>query len=312
MDRLSIAITHYGPWLVFLNVLAEQLGLPIPALPTLIVGGALAAAGGLSAPFVLLAALAACLLADGLWYLVGRRYGQRLVRTVCRISESPEVCVERTQALFERFGVSSLVFAKFVPGFSMMAPPLAGATGAHPVTFLLLDGLGSVLWAGTGIAIGLLFHNAVDQTLRRVASFGAGALGIVAAALLTAAALKWWQRRRFYQAFQTPWLSAVELSRRMEAGIRPIVLELRTSGRAGGRQRIPGAIPFPLNELDLLAARLAPDQDVVVYCAACKSEVSPARVVQMLLDRGFRSAYRLDGGLGAWVAAGFEVEDSAS
>src|SRR5436309_14448683 len=115
MNRL---IAQYGLTFVFVNVLLEQLGLPIPAAPTLIVAGALSVRGGLRLVDVLAVSVAASLLADSLWYLLGRRLGPGVLKTLCRISLSPASCVRQTSAAFERWGMPSLLVAKFIPGFS--------------------------------------------------------------------------------------------------------------------------------------------------------------------------------------------------
>ncbi len=137
MSTLIHYLVRYGVSLVFLNVFAEQIGMPVPAVPTLIVAGALARNGRMSSTHtILIAAVAASLIADWIWFLLGRRYGYRILRTLCRISLSPDSCVRDTEARFERWGMKSLLFAKFVPGFSTVAPPLAGASplvaGARP------------------------------------------------------------------------------------------------------------------------------------------------------------------------------------
>src|SRR5262245_38215424 len=127
MDELARQLARYGLPLVFLNVLFDQAGLPVPATPILVLCGALAARGEMSVPLVLLTGTVASLLADGVWFGLGRRQGRRILKTMCRISLNPETCVRQTERLFERFGLYSVAVAKFIPGFSTVAPPLAGA-----------------------------------------------------------------------------------------------------------------------------------------------------------------------------------------
>src|SRR5262245_63780730 len=166
MQQLIQYVTRYGLPLVFLIVLAEQIGLPIPAMPVLIVAGALAVEKDLSAPKVLLIAVFASLIADAAWFVVGRRYGFRVLKTICRVSLSPDSCVRQTTSIFEKYGLPSLVVAKFVPGFSTVAPPLAGAIGARMPAFLFFDGAGALVWAGGGVALGALSHQAIDRLLQ--------------------------------------------------------------------------------------------------------------------------------------------------
>ena len=108
-------IAQYGLALVFANVLAEQIGLPVPAVPTLIVAGALAADGTLSALTLFGVAVVASGIADTIWYVAGRLYGRAVMRTFCRISLSPDSCVRQTEDRFERWGALTLVLAKFIP-----------------------------------------------------------------------------------------------------------------------------------------------------------------------------------------------------
>ena len=127
MVRLVELVIRHGVPLVFFNVLLEQLGVPVPAVPTLIIAGALSREGRISSTHVLVASVLASLIADWIWFMLGRRYGYRILKTLCRISLSPDSCVRDTESKFERWGLKSLLFAKFVPGFSTVAPPLAGA-----------------------------------------------------------------------------------------------------------------------------------------------------------------------------------------
>jgi membrane protein DedA with SNARE-associated domain len=111
---LVLLLGQYGLAVVFANVLIEQLGLPVPAVPTLVVAGALATEGALSMPLLFAVALLACALADIVWYIAGRRYGNRVMKLLCRISLTPDYCVSETQVRFERWGVNALLIAKFV------------------------------------------------------------------------------------------------------------------------------------------------------------------------------------------------------
>src|SRR5215510_9328707 len=176
MQQLAAYVSRYGISLVFLAVLFEQLGLPIPAMPVLIVAGALTMEKDLSIVQVLLVSLVASLIADAAWFLLGRRFGFRVLKTICRVSLSPDSCVRQTTTIFEKYGLPSLVVAKFVPGFSTVAPPLAGAIGARIPPFLFFDGAGALVWAGAGVAVGATFHKAIDRALEFLAGIGSWAV----------------------------------------------------------------------------------------------------------------------------------------
>src|SRR5256712_4734102 len=223
MNRL---IAEYGLALVFANVLLEQIGLPIPAVPALVVAGALAAEGELSPLAVFGVAFVACMIGDAVWYLAGRRYGRRVMKLLCRVSLSPDSCVRQTEFRFERWGKLTLVLSKFIPGLSTIAPPLAGAMRLGWPSFLLLNGLGVVIWAGIAIAAGMAFHTEINEFIVRLEGLGtlaAEALGVLLGGYI---ALKWWERRRFYSTLRIARIGAAGLSALMNGGRRPGVLAL--------------------------------------------------------------------------------------
>ncbi|MCK7582728.1 MAG: hypothetical protein MZV65_48990 [Chromatiales bacterium] len=122
MDAILEELLRHGVALVGLNVFLQQLGLPIPSVPTMMVAAALAVDGRISAAGVFAVAVAASVVADSLWFWAGRRYGYPVLRLLCRMSLSPDACVRQTEGIFERWGFYSLVVSKFVPGFSTVAP----------------------------------------------------------------------------------------------------------------------------------------------------------------------------------------------
>jgi membrane protein DedA with SNARE-associated domain len=267
MNQLVAAVIARGLPFVFVNVLLEQLGLPIPALPTLVVAGALVMDRDLSAPQVLLVAVLASVLADSLWYGLGRLQGHRILKTLCRISLSPDSCVRQTESVFDRWGMPSLLVAKFVPGFSTVAPPMAGATRASYLSFLLYDAGGALLWAGAGVGVGMAFHRAIDRILDYLASIGSGALVLLGTALLMYIAVKWWQRRRFYRALRMARISVDELRELMDEGKSPVVLDVRGgSALARDPRRIPGATVLETAQLDEKLTGLPRDREIILYC----------------------------------------------
>jgi len=300
----------FGLGLLFLNVLLEQLGLPVPAVPTLLIAGALAADGRLPPLAVVTLAVAACLLGDGCWYAAGRLYGARVMRLLCRISLTPDVCVSQTQTSFERWGPAALVIAKFVPGLSMVAPPLAGATRMNMVRFAALSLLGATLWVGMALLGGVLLRVQIERLLPRLAGIGAEAIVLVALLLLAYIAFKWWERRRFYAALEVARIGVDELHTRLTGADPPIVVDVRTATAQGlERRRIPGALHVPLLEVGRHVAELPREREIVFYCA-CPNEASAAQAARLLLTQGFARVRPLHGGLDAWIAAGFAVEEA--
>ena len=306
--ELISLISQYGLAVVFVNVLVEQIGLPIPAIPTLVVAGALGAAGQLSLPLVFVVALLACLIADGTWYFIGRTYGNRVMKTLCRISLTPDSCVSETQLRFERWGVNALVVAKFVPGLSLIAPPLAGATRIGVPTFLLFNGIGAALWVTAGIAGGALFGKQVEYVLAQIQQYGTAAVVVIGALLAAYIAFKWWERHLFYAKLRMARISVDELYRLMDVGARPVVVDVRShTARRLAPQRIPGALLVPLEAVERHVNDLPRDRDIILYCT-CPNEASAAHAAKQLMNHGYTRVRPLYGGLDAWIAAGYAVE----
>lgn len=266
-SALTQSVLTYGLPLVFAIVLLEQLGAPIPAIPVLVVAGALSMDRDLSAWQVLFVAVGASLVADTVWFLLGRSQGHRILKTLCRISLSPDSCVRQTESVFARWGMPSLLVAKFVPGFSTVAPPMAGATRATLGEFLLFDGGGALLWAGAGVAGGMIFHRAIDRALAYLASFGGAAFAVLGVGLIIFIAFKWWQRRRFYKVLRMARISVEDLRRLMDEGQSPVVLDVRTvKGRSLDPRRIRGASVLDAEHLDEALRDLPRDREIVLYC----------------------------------------------
>ena len=267
MTHLVHYVIVYGVTLVFLNVLAEQLGVPIPAVPALVIAGALTRSGQMSSTHVLIAAVIASLIADVIWYELGRRYGYRILKTLCKMSLSPDSCVRDTEARFERWGLKSLLIAKFIPGFSTVAPPLAGAARQGRLAFLLYDGLGALLWAGSAVAAGRLFFRYIDRVLVALENLGYWALLLLACALAIVIVMKWMQRVQFLKQLRLARIAPNELRDLIESGASPVVLDVRTAGaRKRDMRRIPTAIIANTENLEGQLGHLTPDTEIVLYC----------------------------------------------
>jgi membrane protein DedA with SNARE-associated domain/rhodanese-related sulfurtransferase len=297
---------------VFANVLLEQIGLPIPAVPTLVLAGALSADGRLSAGAVLGVALLACTIGDTAWYIAGRRYGNRVLKLLCRVSLSPDSCVRQSETQFERWGRLALVLGKFVPGLSTIAPPLAGVMRLRWPEFLVLNGIGILLWAGLAVGAGMLFHAQVDYLIGRLEDLGAVAAVLGAALLGGYIALKWWQRRRFYRMLRLARITADDLRGLLRTRKGTVVVDVRSRvARDRDPRFIPGAVALDMEDLEKRIDELPADEEVVFYCS-CPNEASAAAVARRLIDRGYTRVRPLLGGLEAWADAGYELEARAA
>jgi membrane protein DedA with SNARE-associated domain len=268
MEAIVPLLEQYGVLLVLVIVFAEQVGAPIPALPLLMIAGGVAAGGGLSAPAVFLAAMVGCLAGDTIWYLAGRWRGHRILRLLCRVTMSPDTCVRQTEDFFGRWGMGTLVIAKFVPGLSTIAPPLAGAMRLNVATFLLFNGIGAAIWVATGIVAGWLLSAQIEELLAWLGRTGGYAAAAVGGALALWIAGKWWARYRFLRALRSARISVEELYRLMEEGHEPVVLDVRTpSARLADARMIPGSRFVDLSAPDRHLADVSAHRDIIVYCS---------------------------------------------
>ncbi|HKR63647.1 MAG TPA: VTT domain-containing protein [Thermoanaerobaculia bacterium] len=267
MSKIVHLLIRYGTPLVWLNVFAEQIGLPIPAVPTLVVAGALSRDGKMSSTLVIAGAVAASLLADWFWFLLGRRMGYRVLRVLCIMSLSRDTCVRDTEAKFERWGMRSLIVAKFVPGFSTVAPPLAGATRQSTAAFLLYDGIGALLWAGLSVAAGHVFHRAVDRVLLTLENMGGWAIALLLTALALFMIRKWMQRVRLLHKLRLARITPEELHELMEDEPPPVIIDVRTpSAQKRDPRRVRNAVVMPHDAIPEHVAELPRNREVILYC----------------------------------------------
>lgn len=299
---IELVITH-GAWLVFAATLAARIGAPIPAAPFLVIAGALAASGRISWPVTMMAAVVASSLGDALWFWAGRRHGYRVMRLLCRISISPDSCVRQSEAFIQRWGGRSLIAAKFVPGVSVVAPPMAGAMGMPWLAFAGFATLSAALWAGLFLGIGWVFASQIQQTLEVLSTLGAVAGGLLVLLAAAYLALRWWRRRLFLRGVAMPRVSVEELRAMIDADNAPTIIDVRSAGAlAAEAQRIPGAIAVALDDIDRASRDWPRHAELVLYCN-CPNEASAAVAARRLAAAGFTRVRPLAGGLDAWIAA---------
>jgi len=260
-------VARHGYLVLFVWTAAEQLGLPIPAIPLLLAAGAMAGAGRLSLGAVVLVSAVASLIADSVWYEMGRRKGVRVLQFLCRVSLEPDSCVRRTEQIFERYGVRSLLVSKFLPGLATVAPPLAGIFGMRWLPFLLLAGLGAVVYTGTFAGLGYLFSAQLEMLAERSLQFGEGLLVFLGGSLAAYVLLKLWQRRRFIRRLRTARITPEELKQRLDAGEDVFIVDLRhLLDLEADPHHIPGAVHLSPDDLDARHREVPRDRDIVLYC----------------------------------------------
>jgi membrane protein DedA with SNARE-associated domain/rhodanese-related sulfurtransferase len=305
-------VEQYGPALVFANVLAASLGLPVPAMPALVLFGAMAAMHpatvGSQLASVLILAIFATLIGDSAWYLAGRIYGGNTLKTLCKLSLSRDTCVKKTERFFGRWGVRVLAVAKFVPGLSIVSIPMAGAMGTTYRMFLTYDSVGAALWSGTGLIIGALFARQIDMLMAGASRLGRMAGVVIVVLLLLYATYRWIRRRQLINKLATARIEVDELYNLISGGKPPVLFDIRSrEKRKLDPFVIPGTQFADERQLNEIIARYPPDQKLVIYCS-CPNEISAAWMAKQLNEAGFSDVVPLRGGLDAWREAGRQVE----
>lgn len=267
MDKTINFLVQHGYAILAIWVFAEQFGFPISSIPLLLAGGALAAAGKLGLAGVLLFPIAGSLVADSVWYEIGRRKGSKVLNVLCRISLEPNSCVRNTENLFARRGANALVVAKFIPGLSVVAPPLAGMFGMRVARFLMFDGAGALAYIGTFVALGFAFSRQLHQVAQIALGLGAWLLVLLAAALILYVAGKYAQRRRFLRKLRINRITPEELRVKLEAGEDIAIVDLRhIIDFESDPYTIPGALLLPSEDFEKRYKEIPRDRELILFC----------------------------------------------
>ena len=295
MELIELLST-WGLPIVFAAVFSALMGLPVPAAAFLIAAGALAVQGSHHPVAVIAVAVSAALLADACWYLLGRRFGRRLLGRLCRLSLSPDTCVRQADTLFLRHGARLLMGAKFVPGISMVAVPTSAALGLRFGRFLAFDTIGAVLWVLTYVGLGMAFSEQIEGLIRDLSTAGRSGLVVIAALVFAYGLWKWlrrWRLRRLYRAVR---ISPTELRELLETDPDALVLDARSAlARGDDGRELPRSLAIDsLSDKELLALDLG-GRTLITFCT-CPSEASAALLAHRLLRLGHDPVRVLSGG----------------
>jgi membrane protein DedA with SNARE-associated domain len=265
-ETLQFLIRH-GYALLFFWILFEQLGLPIPAAPLLLAAGALAGIGQLKFVVVFGVSIVASLLSDLFWYYMGFHRGRKVLALLCRISLDPDSCVRKTQKIFARHGARSLLVAKFIPGMTAVAPPLAGIFRMPRLRFLLFDGLGAFFWVGIFISVGYLFSHQIEHLAADTSGMGPW-IGLVVPGCLAGYILwKYIQRQRFLHQLAIARVTPEEVKQKLDAGEALLILDMRDALEFEIEPyTLPGAFQLPIEKLDENHYDIPRDRDIILYC----------------------------------------------
>ncbi len=314
---MSIALAffvHYAYAILFLWVLVEQVGVPIPSIPVLLTAGTLVATHQLRGPLAVLSVLAACALADSFWYTLGRRYGNAVLRLLCRLSFEADTCVTKTEGYFHRHGAVTLLFAKFVPGLSTVAAPIAGQTGMPYTRFLSYDLSGSLLWALAYVLTGFFFGDIAKRSGPFFTLLGHFAVVIFVLMVLSLMLHRFWTQRRFLLSVRALRLEPAELLDMIETADRqgnipPYIVDLRHPLDYLPDPRVlPHTVRISPSELTSHQTLIPRDRDIILYCT-CPSEETSAKVALQLHSLGINRVRPLRGGFESWRDLGYPLVD---
>jgi membrane protein DedA with SNARE-associated domain len=260
-------VLRHGYLLLLGWVFAEQAGLPVPSLPLLLAAGVLAGTGRLNAGACLAASVAGALTADTIWYRLGRAKGIRILQWLCKISLEPDSCVRRTEGIFEKLGAKSLLVAKFLPGLSTVATPLAGVFHMRLRRFLLFDALGCLLWASTFLGIGYMFSEQIERIAENLRLAGGWAMALLIGGLAAYITYKILARKKFMRDLRIARITVDELKKKIDSGEQLAIVDLRHSlDFEADPETIPGAFRVDAEELEQKGNSLPHDRDVILYC----------------------------------------------
>jgi membrane protein DedA with SNARE-associated domain/rhodanese-related sulfurtransferase len=308
MELPTHILLVYGYLLLFAWVLVEQFGIPLPATPVLLAAGALSAQHELSFPLAFAACVAASLVADTSWFLIGRRYGHHVLRILCKLSLEPTVCVRKTQDSFGRRREVTLMIAKFVPGLATLAPPVAGQNGMSLGRFLLFDGIGATLWIGALLTAGRFFGDLLKRNPSLLDWAGRFSGALLVLGILGFFVGRVVRRRMVIKKLVAARLEPEELKRQLDAGEKAYIVDLRHPLELlADPFTLPGALHFSPDALAARHQEIPRDRDIVLFCT-CPSEATAAKTAMTLHKLGIERVRPLRGGYDEWKRLGFPLE----
>ena len=308
MSETTRFLIGHGYSFLFMAVILEQIGLPLPALPWLLAAGALSARGEFSAPIGIYLTVLACVIADTFWFYLGRFRGARVFGWLCRISLEPDSCVRRTSRVFTHYGKPGIILAKFVPGLNTLAPPLAGMSGISTAQFVVIDAFASLVYGAGLIGLGYFFSNQIEQIGSAIAHIGVSALSLLVGIAALYLAYKYWQRQKLLRELRAVRITVAELRDKLDSGEKPAIYDLRSRAELElDPSVIQGAVHLDFEDVIKHRPELPQDRDIVVYCS-CPNEVTSARLALSLKRQGFTRVRPLLGGIEAWRKQNYPME----
>jgi len=308
MSPVPDVLTEHGLSVVFAWAFAVQAGAPALAIPMLLGAGALCGAGRMDLVLAIAAAMAATLGADLLWYGLGRVSGTRALGILCRFALDPDSLIRHAKERFVAHRLRYLVVAKFLPGVNPLAAGLAGAVPIRLEGFFLYAAVRALLWAGAWITLGYVCTDIIGLIAAGAARLGTPVVIVIAVGTIAYVVSKYARRRRFLRHLRKARITPIELKRRLEAGDRLVIMDLRTSlDIETTPYGIPGVTWVSPETLDDPHELTKKGSELVFYCAEPR-EATSARMALLLESHGYKDVHPLSGGLEGWRQAGFAVK----
>ncbi len=292
---------------LFLWVFGEQIGIPIPSAPLLLMAGTLTATHKLYLPPVLLSILAGSLVSDITWYFLGKRYGNSVVRLLCRFLPQKDTCVQRTEGYFGKHGASTLLVSKFLPALNTMAGAIAGQTGMDFRLFLLYDAAGVMLWALAFVVGGRFVGDLLKLHPHALAWVAHFAVALFVLLLLGFVVSRIVRQRRSLAEIRMDRLQPEELFGMLERGEPLYLVDLRHPlDYLPDPRTLPGAVVMTPDRLVEMGAMIPRDRDVVLFCT-CPNEETAVRMALTIRKMGVSRVRPLLGGFDGWRERGYPL-----
>ncbi len=307
MELPTHLILLHGYWLIFGWVFVCFIGVPIPVTPALLAAGALSADGDMNLGLTFLFALAACLCADVSWFFIGRHYGGKVLRLLCKITMQPANCIRTSEGSVGRRASLVFLYAKFIPGLSSLAAPIAGQRRMSFTRFIIYDALGSAIWLSTFLFGGRLFGKLLQKDPHLFDWVGHYSGLLLIAGIVAFLAFRIYRRHRQLRALAAARLDPLELKQMLDAGEEVYIVDLRNpSERIDDAFTLPGAHLLAPNHIASHSSDIPLDRDIILFCS-CPNEAAAAQIALKLQKQGIDRVRPLRGGYDEWKRLGFPL-----
>ncbi len=313
LSSVMVLLVHHAYAVLFLWVLIEQGGLPVPSAPLMLAAGTMSAAHRLHVAYALPMVMLACLISDSAWYFLGQRYGSKILNILCKFSMEAATCVSKTQGTVTKRGAVTLLFAKWVPGLSTMAAPIAGQAEIPYSKFVFYDMAGTLMWASAWLFAGRFFGDLAKRSSEFFGTLEHFAVLLVVLMVVAWQVYRLVKRQQFVSELRGLRLEPAQLLAMMDDARKageeqPFIVDLRHPlDVLTDPLVLPGALRIGPEDLKLRKAMIPLDRDIVLYCT-CPSEETSAKVALELRRMGVRRVRPLRGGLQGWKDAGYPLD----